>query len=392
LKKASIFAIRETVGSKTDTEPPAAVDFMTGVARILRQEIGQQGPIPFVRFMELALYCPEYGYYERTGQTIGREGDFYTNVSVGSVFGELLAHQWSEWLGALQPGPRQLVESGAHDGQLAEDILTWLHEHRPSLADALEYWIVEPSAQRQAQQRAKLEKFAGQMRWCETLDGLPRPVIGILFSNELLDALPVSRFGWDAHIKIWFEWGVGFDGERFRWERMQTDGKEVQAELERAGLPLTIEVLAALPDHFTVDHSATAIAWWRQAARALRSGKLVTIDYGLTADEVLRPERSQGTLRAYCRHHSHHDVLANPGEQDLTAHVNFTALQRVGESAGLQTEGLLSQEKFLMQIASRTRESSSDFGRWTPARMRQFQTLTHPQHLGRSFKVLIQTR
>src|SRR5262249_28457057 len=146
---------------------------MTGPAPILRREIEQQGAIPFARFMELALYCPECGYYERTGPTIGRQGDFYTNVSVGQVFGELLAHQCAAWLAALAPAPWHLIECGAHDGQLAEDILTWLRARRPGVADQLEYWIVEPSAQRQARQRAKLEKFAGQTRWCETLSGLP---------------------------------------------------------------------------------------------------------------------------------------------------------------------------------------------------------------------------
>jgi SAM-dependent MidA family methyltransferase len=392
LKKASIFAIREAVGSKTDTEPPAAVNFMTGAVHILRQEIGQQGVIPFTRFMELALYCPEYGYYEQTESTIGRGGDFYTNVSVGPLFGELLAHQWSEWLNALPAGTPRLIESGAHDGQLALDILTWLRERRPGLAAQLEYWIVEPSASHQGQQRAKLEEFAGQTRWCDTLSALPASLTGILFSNELLDAMPVRRLGWDAHTKTWFEWGVGLQGEQFRWEKICGNGKELQSELECAGLPLTPELLAALPDEFTVDHSAAAADWWGQATRVMRSGKIVAIDYGLNAEEMLMPERSQGTLRAYRRHHAQCDVLVKPGEQDLTAHVNFTPLQRIGDAAGWRTEGLLTQTKFLTQIAQQTWNNAVDFGEWTPARLRQFQTLTHPEHLGHSFKVLVQAR
>jgi SAM-dependent MidA family methyltransferase len=251
---------------------------------------------------------------------------------------------------------------------------------------------VEPSAQRQAQQRAKLEKFAGQTRWCDALSALPGPVTGILFSNELLDAMPVRRLGWDAKAKTWFEWGVSLEAEQFCWKRISANAEELQAELECAGLTLTTEVLATLPDQFTVDHSAMAVDWWRQATRAVRSGKILTIDYGLTADELLRPERSGGTLRAYRHHHAHSNVLANPGEQDLTAHVNFTALQRIGESSGWRTEGLLAQEKFLMRIAQQTWDGASDFGEWTPTRLRQFQTLTHPEHLGRSFKVLIQAR
>jgi SAM-dependent MidA family methyltransferase len=119
---------------------------------------------------------------------------------------------------------------------------------------------------------------------------------------------------------------------------------------------------------------------------------LVTLDYGLTADELFVPERKEGTARAYCHHQSSWDVLAQPGEQDITAHLNFTAIQTAGESAGLRTDAFLTQAQFLTGIAGRVWEGGASFGEWTRARTRQFQTLTHPEHLGRSFRVLVQSR
>src|SRR6266404_4080794 len=164
--------------------------------------------------MELALYCPVYGYYEREGDTAGRSGDYYTSVSVGGVFGELLAFQFAEWLGESRVssveggGSRaeaqmQIVEAGAHDGRLAKDILLWLREYRPQLFRRLEYWIVEPSARRRGLQQANLLEFGHRVQWAEDLRALAEiwgsaGLRGIVFSNELLDAMPVHRMGWDA--------------------------------------------------------------------------------------------------------------------------------------------------------------------------------------------------
>ena len=118
----------------------------------------------------------------------------------------------------------------------------------------------------------------------------------------------------------------------------------------------------------------------------------MTIDYGLASGETISPERRNGTLRAYSKHRAAGDLLANVGEQDITAHVNFETIQAAGEAAGLKTEALISQEKFLTQIAERLWNSRPDFERWSSTRVRQFQTLTHPEHLGRAFRVLIQSR
>src|SRR5205823_1576090 len=146
---------------------------MSKIAEIVRKAVDRQGVIPFAEFMRLALYCPKYGYYEQLPGRIGRRGDFYTNVSIGRLFGELLGFRFSEWFDGLPRGGYQLVEAGAHDGQLAHDILGWMRQYQPALLDSVHYWIVEPSPHRRAWQQEKLEDFAGAVYWFDSLASLP---------------------------------------------------------------------------------------------------------------------------------------------------------------------------------------------------------------------------
>jgi len=365
------------------------------------------GILSFARFMELALYCPVYGFYEKEKDTVGRAGDFYTSVSVGSLYGELLAFQLAEWLEAevrSQKSEVRIVEAGAHDGKLAQDILKCLREHRPELFAQIQYLIIEPSARRQQWQRETLKDFAPHIRWFADFENLKlktqnSKLNAVFFSNELLDAMPVQRFGWDAKIKTWFEWGVALEGDKFVWVRIPEThhaSSELNSPSAICHLPSAPELLAVLPDGYIIETSPAAENWWRQAAGALHRGKLVTIDYGFTAAELCSPARTNGTLRSYRAHHYAENVLANPGEQDITAHVNFAAIQSVGESAGLKTDALVSQPQFPTRIVRQfegelaaTRHGEAG---WTPVRTRQFQTLTHPEHLGRAFRVLVQSR
>jgi SAM-dependent MidA family methyltransferase len=454
---------------------------MTDIREILKEAMARDGVISFARFMELALYCPNFGYYERMEGAPGQKGDFYTSVSVGPLFGELLAAQFADWLKAsAESGARsaefsasseehamgrdrslQILEAGAHDGRLAADILRWLTAHEPELSKQVEYWILEPSAMRRKTQEATLGKFAGRVRWFGSWREVPAEgVRGVIFANELLDAMPVHRLGWDAAKREWFEWGVtmrgddlpnllwslkpispavsspsppvgervgmrGYQppavhGEEFVWARMEF------AIQGRAGAPLPAanvldafglsgsgvsnadnstsapgnfalrtphsELLKVLPDGFTTEICPAATEWWRAAARALKAGKLMTFDYGLAAEQFFTPERREGTLRAYYRHHQSNDLLARPGEQDLTAQVNFTAISAAGESEGLNTETLTCQGQFLVGVVGKNCCDQPAVKEWTPSRVRQFQTLTHPEHLGRAFRVLVQGR
>jgi SAM-dependent MidA family methyltransferase len=373
---------------------------MNPLSEIIRREVAQSGILPFARFMELALYCPKHGYYEAKKDNPGQRGDFYTSVGAGKVFGRLLACQFAGWLETLNPQPLaapkrsaggstlNLVEAGAHDGKLAGDILAWLQLKHPERFGQIEYWIIEPSAQRQEWQRETLKHFAPRVRWFSDFDNIKlqtpnSKLAGVIFSNELLDAMPVHRFGWNAAKKTWFEWGVAVDGEKFIWAKIQTP--DARPQTPDPGL------LAVLPDGYTIETCPAAESWWREAADILGRGKLMTIDYGLTAEELFSPGRLRGTLRAYFRHHAGDDLLANVGEQDLTAHVNFSVIRAAGESAGLKTETFLTQSQFLTQILEKAAKDNS-LGAWTSTQARQFQTLTHPEHLGRAFRVLVQSR
>ena len=354
----------------------------------IADEIAQNGAIPFARFMDLCLYCPVHGFYERKKDTVGRDGDFYTSVSVGPLFGEILAFQFAEWLTLITPQPEtlHLVEAGAHDGRLAHDILSWFNKHRPTIPKRLQYIILEPSAQRQNWQREKLSAFSSQVRWLDcSPTALRSHFTGIVFCNELLDAMPVRRLGWDANAKTWFEWGVTVRDERFEWAQL---GNIPVPKF----IPSATSFLETLPNGFTIEMSPAAEQWWRNAANMLSAGKLMTIDYGLRTEELFMPHRISGTLRTYSRHQVSDDPLANPGEQDITAHINFTTLQQAGEQLGLRTEIFEPQTTFLTRILHKAWENGSGFGDWTPAYTRQFQSLTHPEHLGHSFRVLVQTR
>jgi SAM-dependent MidA family methyltransferase len=348
--------------------------------------------------MELALYHPGLGYYETPKHSPGRRGDFYTSVSTGELFGQLLAFQFAGWLEELRSAECgvRIVEAGAHDGKLAVDILKWLQLKRPKLFDQIEYGIVEPSARRQEWQKETLKHFGPNVRWFPRFnDSTIQRFNGIIFSNELLDAFPAHRYSWDAKDKKWFEWGLAVEGEKFVWAKLEN------SELPSSILNLPSSLLAVLPDGYTIETSPAAENWWREAAGVLARGKLLAIDYGFTADEMFSPARTRGTLRAYFQHHATDDILANPGDQDLTANVNFSAIRKAGEDAGLMTEFFGSQTKFLVDILA-TAEKNNSFGEpvaskrseggWSAKQTRQFQTLTHPEHLGRAFRVLVQSR
>jgi SAM-dependent MidA family methyltransferase len=216
---------------------------------------------------------------------------------------------------------------------------------------------------------------------------------GIIFSNELLDAFPVHRYGWDAKERGWFEWGVMVQDGEFAWTRLSEEKSGGNLDLVKLpGLAPLTALREQLPEEFTIEVCPAAEAWWRDAAKVLNRGQLLTFDYGLMAEEMLAPERKHGTLRSYHQHQSGWDILEKPGEQDLTAHINFQAIQEVGELAGLRTQTVSTQEQFLTSLFAQACKVERSFNEWDSKHIRQFQTLVHPDHLGRRYRVLLQTR
>ena len=363
-------------------ETPAAGNSSVLSERIREEIATAGGAIPFHRFMERALYEPGLGYYERDPGNVGRAGDFYTSVSVGPLFGELLAFHLASRLARLaEDGPVSIVEVGAHGGQLAADLLDALDRLAPSLAPRIGYQVVEPSETRRTWQARALERFGERVQWQTTLPGNVR---GVILSNELLDAFPLRRGRWRKASRRWAEQGVRWTGTRFDWVDLPGP-----APVEWA-LP---EALAeVLPEGFAHEDCPGAENWWRLAAGSLREGILLTCDYGHATDGLPDPNRPEGSLRGYRRHRHVEDLLESPGEVDLTAHVDFSRIRQAGEAAGLTTVMDGTQAVFLTEIFRETLNAPERFGVWTPARVRSFQTLTHPQHLGRAFRTLVQER
>lgn len=331
----------------------------------IHAEIAQKGGIPFSRFMERALYEPGLGYYE-TQREVGRSGDFYTSVSVGDLYGELLAFQFADWLVEIE-GPVQLVEAGAHDGRLAKDVLTYLRNWRPELFERCEMVLWEPSGIHRQWQESVLADFSGKVKWVAELGSFN----GVFYCNEFLDACPAERLIWKDD--AWWLSLVESDGQSFGWG-MRPGGNA------KLGDQLTPEEGAI----FTVGD----YGMWQAACNSLKRGQLLLVDYGMREREFFDPPRENGTLRGYHGHRMVDDVLADPGEVDITASVNFTRVERIAEASGLEMVPLTRQSQYLVRLFEQTLQRPQLFPEWTSERTRQFQTLAHPEHLGHYFKFL----
>ena len=358
----------------------------TPLESYLHQMIQENGPIPFDRFMNEALYHPQWGYYESKQTLIGKGGDFQTSVSNGPVFGELLARQFLDW--SVIDSTNQWLECGAHHGQLAEDILETMASMDSKKAQQITYLIFEPSRKRRSIQQERLKRFGSNVSWVSKWDEVKtRFRQGVIFSNELLDAFPTKRFDWDSSSDSWCELCVSGNQGQFQWYLQPTDQKVPETLLSKAEFD---QLKTILPNHYTIERSLVAEKWWHKAAKHLERGHLVTIDYGfMDKFEKFAPQRSNGTLRTYSRHRVGDDVLSNPGQVDLTAHVDFPSLKKIGENQGLKTEGLISQEKFMHGCLEKAIIQGMQL---SPKQIAQFRTLMYPEHFGKSFKVLVQSK
>ncbi len=340
----------------------------------LREEIARRGPIPFRDFMARALYDPAHGYYGVGRARVGRSGDFFTNVSVGPLFGRLLARQFAEmWARLDEPGEFAIVEQGAHHGDFAADVLNALRELAPACLAATAYWLVEPLATLRAAQQEKLAPWTGgKVRWVESLAELP-PFVGVHFSNELPDAFPVHRVV--RRSDGWQERAVDFRDGRFVF---------VDAPISDTALHAAVTRLPQVPPDYETEINLAAPAWIAEVAAHLQRGFVLAIDYGYPLAEYYRPERTGGTLSAYAGHQREPDPLARPGEIDLTAHVDFTSLAAAALAAGLDLAGFTDQHHFMVGLGQLHFIGDTA----TPQEVRAFKTLMHPNLMGRSFHTL----
>jgi SAM-dependent MidA family methyltransferase len=335
---------------------PALID-------LIRAEIENRGPVSFAWFTQQALYHPEHGYYSSGRCAIGRHGDYFTNVSVGPLFGQLLAAQFAEvWERLGETASFVIVEQGAHHGDFARDVLESARTCYPDLFAVLRYRIVEPFPILQDRQFQTLQSLRDKVEWRDSIE----PFVGIHFSNELLDAMPVRLTGpgWE---KL-----VDFDGDSFVFVERSADNS---AAINQA-----------------------ALDWVQNVATQLQRGYVMAVDYGYPRDEFRQ------TVQVRAKHRFLDSPFEQIGHADITAHVNWTSIAARAQKNGLRIAGFTDQHHFLTGIISEWPEMlqarSSDSTVWQPPDRRvrvgdvderikrALQTLLHPEMLGRSFQVL----
>ncbi len=358
-----------------------SLDAHTELVRLLQDEIQKNGPIPFARFMEQALYHHQYGYYMSACEPVGTDGDYYTSVSVHPVFGERIAQQILQMADILSM-PLHLVEIGAGNGQLCSDILKWIRKSAPEIYEGLRYEIVEKSPHRMRRQQHHLAQlFPNKLGWSSHMPEVP---VGVVLSNELVDAMPVHRLRIEGKDQTPQERYVHWNGAF----------EDLFAE------PSSPRLLASMP-HFDVSDgpveieiSLAATNWMREIGAKLARGFVITIDYGDTEERLYGPWRPKGTFLCYFRHQANDHPYRYIGHQDMTAHVNFSALSRAGREVGLLPLGFIDQTRFLLGLGIgpcmeeyATHMETSSEARRNFLAMKQ---LMSPTRMGGTFKVFIQ--
>jgi SAM-dependent MidA family methyltransferase len=359
--------------------------FMQHMTTLIRET----GPLTFARFMELALYDEEYGYYmtggglSRTTSPIGGEGgDFFTAPCLSPVLAKCLVRQLAEIDERLgHPPVFHLVEMGPGEGTLLRDMLQECQEQQAPFLPRLACILVERSSafrRRQQETLAAWKEQGGRIRWVDDLQAISDgSLTGTLLSNELVDAFPVHRVR------------MGEDGLQELYVTSHDHALQ-----ERWGEPSTPELSSFLSDlgvelpcGFTTEISLEAVKWIKQVARLLDRGVVITIDYGHTAQDYFAPERKNGTLMGYYRHTVSTNPYARVGEQDLTAHVNFSSLATTGERVGLTTTGFTNLQHFLMSIGIDELVRGCDQESTVVQATAQ---LLRPHGMGTTFKILVQ--
>lgn len=349
------------------------------LAEDLRRRIAARGTIGFDEFMAAALYDPEHGYYAAADSRTGRHGDFFTSVSVGPVFGRLLAAQCAEmWETLGRPSDFTLVEQGANDGQLMADALSAMErDHAECVPRVI---IIEPLPRRRDAQKKMLARWAHRVTHV-TGEAELAPFTGVFFANELLDAFPVKLLV--RACGAWMERRVGWANDQLVFVETPLDDSSILAEADRWPLP-------ASGERFCAEYAPGLGPWVAAVASKLVRGWVLLIDYGHPEAARYHAGRAGGTLAAYRNHQRQNDPLSAPGTQDLTSHVDFTRLARLGEENGLKLAGFTDQHHALAALAARVfppmRESALD----GPAsrEMRTLRQLLHPESMGTSFKFL----
>src|SRR5688572_28894887 len=302
------------------------------LSEIIIQKIQKEGPVSFRDFMEMALYYPEYGYYTSRGEKIGKYGDFYTSPYFTSIFGYMIAKQLEEMWFILGKEPFTIVEYGAGTGALCNDILSQLKNNK-QFYDGLNYFIIEESEVMQQKEKMVLHE---KVNWVDSIRDVPL-INGCILSNEVIDNFPVHKVVMEKELmEVFVDYKDGFV------ELLQPAGEVLKNYLD--------ELQVIIPNGFRTEINLQAIEWIKEIADALKKGFVLTIDYGYPSSALYSNQRGSGTLACYHKHSVNYCPYNNIGEQDITAHVNFSALHHWGLKNGLCFSGFTTQANFLLAL------------------------------------------
>jgi SAM-dependent MidA family methyltransferase len=297
------------------------------------QRINEEGPISFHDFMEMALYCPGDGYYTSAKEKIGKNGDYYTSPCLGNIFGEMIAKQLEEMWCLLGKQPFHIIEYGAGNASLCNHILGYL-QHNKEMYNDLTYHIIEKSAQLRAKEAITLHHFKDKMQWPASIKDITN-VNGCIVSNELLDNFAVHQVIMQEELmEVFVDYNGGFT------ELLKPATASLKDHLQEIGI--------TLPKGYRGEINLEAEEWLNEIADVLHSGFIITIDYGYSSAELY--QRKNGTLLCYHKHSINDDPYINVGEQDITCHVNFSALLQHGSKNGLHCCGFTNQSNFLRSL------------------------------------------
>jgi len=332
----------------------------------MRTLLKQKSPLSFENYMNTVLYHPTLGYYSKFSPKIGKEGDFITAPELTPLFTRTLGKQFKELLNPLKT--RQILELGAGTGAFAEDLLQYFSEENFRIDD---YFILELSAGLRTQQEARLKSLKAPLQWLNTL---PKNLSGLIFGNEVLDAMPVHRF-------------IKRQGQCVEQSVILNDSLELSFGTLPASPQVETQVrslesrLGKFPEGYCSEINLWIRPFLNSLADSLEKGAILLVDYGYPESVYYQASRRQGTLCCYHKHQMNTDPLLLPGEQDLTAHVNFTEVAEAGLKAGLTLEGYTTQAFFLANLGIENTDQD-------PETSQKLRRLLHPESMGEIFKVI----
>lgn len=346
---------------------------------ILLSHIKSQGPLPFDQWMSQCLYHPTYGYYTNGDERVGKSGDFFTSVSVGSLFGKILTYRIAEFIKTHAEQDFTIIETGGNTGQLAYDILESLAADFPELYAHCNYTICEPLSQMRAKQATLLQKHHNKISHISQIRrNTSENELGIILSNELIDAFPTKLI--TLKNSEWLERHVSYQSNNFCWH---------DQPILNSTLKSFADSLSGYPNNYTTEYRLGTQEFVAQCAKPFTHSLCITIDYGYTDSDLYHPSRTTGSLRCYSRHTADEDPLTEPGNKDITAHVNFSMLAAQMKEHGLEPQTFESQSRYLTLhskalLKQFEKENPIEISNW----IRQFQTLTHPSMMGQRFHIL----